>query len=80
MRTGPLTTAKQKAAPALRVLRRAEVRHKTGLSVPTIYRLMDEGLFPRPVRLGLLAVGWPEHEIDAWLRDKIAARDAGEAA
>jgi predicted DNA-binding transcriptional regulator AlpA len=43
-----------------KVLRCAEVMHRTGLSKATIYRLMDRGLFPlrRPLCSG--AVGWSE--------------------
>jgi prophage regulatory protein len=48
------------------LLRRPEVERRTGLSCTTIYRLMDEGAFPRPLRIGVRAVAWPEHEIDAW--------------
>lgn len=48
------------------LLRRPEVERRTGLSRTTIYRLMDEGQFPRPRRIGLRAVAWLQHEIDAW--------------
>lgn len=48
------------------LLRRPEVERRTGLSRTTIYRLMDEGRFPRPRRIGARAVAWQQHEIDAW--------------
>lgn len=53
MHTGPL-------------LRRKEVERETGLSRPTIYRLMSTGQFPRPRRIGLRAVAWSSTEIQAW--------------
>lgn len=53
-----------------RVLRLKEVRHKTGLGRSTIYRWMDEGRFPKPVRLGARSVAWIEHEIDEWLMSR----------
>ena len=53
-----------------RVLRLKEVRHKTGLGRSTIYRWMDEGKFPKPVRLGARSVAWIEHEIDEWLMSR----------
>lgn len=53
-----------------RVLRLKEVRHKTGLGRSTIYRWMDEGRFPKPVRLGARTVAWIEHEIDEWLMSR----------
>ncbi len=47
--------------------RRAEVEAITGLSRSTIYEMMGRGDFPRPVRLGRKAVGWPESKISEWL-------------
>jgi prophage regulatory protein len=45
-------------------------------SRPHLYRLISAKRFPRPVKLGENCVAFPEHEIDAWLKDKIAERDA----
>lgn len=52
------------------------VRQITGLGRSTIYRLVDAGQFPRPVPLGLRAVGWRADEISAWLDACTAQRDA----
>ena len=52
---------------AMRMLRRPAVETTTGLSRSTIYAMMAEGTFPKPVRLGKRAVGWPEDVIQAWL-------------
>lgn len=40
-----------------------------------IWRLVRAGKFPKPVKIGARN-GWPEHEIDAWLAERIAVRDA----
>lgn len=56
-----------------RMLRRPAVIERTGLSKSTIYRLMDEGRFPRAVRLNERAVGWREEEIEAWLASREVA-------
>lgn len=53
------------AAPG-RLLRRREVEQETGLSRTSIYRLMDQGQFPRPLRTGTRAVAWPTSVIEAW--------------
>ncbi|NDW46708.1 AlpA family transcriptional regulator [Ruegeria sp. PrR005] len=45
----------------------AEVEKLTGLSRSTIYALMADGKFPRPVRLTAKAVAWPESKIREWL-------------
>ena len=49
-----------------RILRRPEVERLTGLRKSTIYHLMKEGLFPRPIRLGRRAVGWRRSELNEW--------------
>ena len=48
------------------LLRRQEVEHQTGLSRTSIYRMMAEGTFPRPRRIGRQAVAWPASAIEAW--------------
>jgi prophage regulatory protein len=53
-----------------RIIRKPAVRHKTGLSYSTIWRLEKAGTFPLRVQLSLNAVGWYEHEIDAWLEQR----------
>ena len=53
-----------------RILRRPEVEKLVGLSSASIYRLMDQGAFPRPKKLGVRAVGWVTAEIDAWLESR----------
>lgn len=50
------------------MLRRRELESWIGLSRSTIYRLMSEGRFPRPIRVGPRAVRWPRTEIETWLR------------
>ncbi len=39
-------------------------------------RLIRGGKFPRPVRIGQRTNVWLESEVDAWLAEKIAERDA----
>jgi prophage regulatory protein len=59
-----------------RVQRLPEVKATTGLSRSTIYEAMSRGDFPKPIRLGLRAVGWDADEITAWLESRKAQRDA----
>ena len=44
-----------------------------GLARSTIYVRVADGSFPQPIRLGARAVGWIESEVDAWIREQIAA-------
>jgi len=51
-----------------------EVVRFTGLSVPTIYRHIRNGEFPKPIKLGR-ASRWVDSELVAWLEAKKAERD-----
>lgn len=53
-----------------RILRRAEVEAKTGFKRAHIYRLMNQGKFPKAMRLGIRAVGWDSAEVDQWIADR----------
>ncbi len=59
----------------LSILRRKQVEKRTGLSRSTIYLRIQEGTFPRPINLGVRAVGWLENEIEAWLAERMKIRD-----
>ena len=55
------------------ILRMPDVKERTGLSSSTIYAMMAEGRFPRPLRIGIRAVGWPSDVVDGWLLDRPSA-------
>lgn len=55
-----------------RILRRPAVEAMVGLSRSAIYAMMDEGEFPKPVKIGRRAVGWSESAIAAWLASRVA--------
>lgn len=44
-----------------------QVKEITGLSKSTIYRLMNEEKFPRPLRLSPQRVAWRIVDIEKWL-------------
>ena len=53
-----------------RLLRRREVEAITGMGRSSIYRLMQDGAFPRPVRVGPAAVRWRASDITGWLESR----------
>lgn len=57
-----------------RILRRADVELRTGLSRSKIYDLVSKGAFPAPIHLTPRCVGWVNSEIDSWLASRIAVR------
>ncbi len=57
-----------------RILRLPAVNSKTGVSRSTHYLRIQEGLFTKPVSLGLRAVGWPMTEVEAINAARIAGK------
>jgi prophage regulatory protein len=60
----------------MRVLRKGQVKDKSGLSFATIDRKERAGEFPARIQLGNRAIGWLEGEVDAWIEKRLAERDA----
>ena len=56
-----------------RFLRETEVRHITGLSRTTRWRLERTGKFPRRRRISHNAVAWLASEINAWIAERMEA-------
>lgn len=54
------------------ILRLPAVKARTGLSRTTIHTQVRKGLFPKPVSIGLRAIGWLEDDIEAWIAHRIA--------
>lgn len=47
------------------ILRLPAVKAKTGISRSTIYLRIEQGLWPKPVKLGARSIGWPANEVTA---------------
>ncbi|MFM0229702.1 helix-turn-helix transcriptional regulator [Paraburkholderia sediminicola] len=56
------------------ILRRSQVEQEVGLKRSTIYQRMQEGTFPRAIRLGERAVGWRASDIELFLEDPAGYR------
>ena len=55
----------------MRLVKLKEVVAATGLSRSSIYALIAEGLFPRPLQVGRRAVvRWIEQEVQEWLSSR----------
>ena len=59
-----------------RLLRFPAVRERTGLSRSTIWRLEQQGLFPRRRRISHRRVAWAAEEVLTWTQSRIAGIDA----
>lgn len=53
-----------------------DVVSRTTFSKTHIYRLINAGEFPRPVKIGPHRVAFVEREVDAWVRNRVQGREA----
>lgn len=65
---------------AINILRMPQLTAKTGMSRATIDRMVKAKEFPLPIPLGQRskALGWFEHEVDAWLQERADVSRFGE--
>lgn len=62
----------------MKLLRLPGVLERTGKSRSGAYADINAGLLPKPVQIGLRAVAFPEHEIDAVVSARVAGRSQSE--
>ncbi|POW26572.1 helix-turn-helix transcriptional regulator [Pectobacterium atrosepticum] len=55
----------------IRLIRLPEVMNRTGYGKAWIYRLISEGRFPAPIKIGIRSVAFIEEEIDEWIQTAI---------
>lgn len=53
-------------------IRLSQVKEITSLSKSSIYRLMEEGDFPKQVVLGARSVVWVKSQVEDWCAEKVA--------
>lgn len=53
----------------------ASVTGRTGLSRASIYRLIREGAFPKPVPLVGRTVAWDSEAVDCWIAERLSAAE-----
>mgnify|MGYP001029966839 CR=1 FL=1 len=76
----------KKHTPQKIFIRLPEVLSRTGYGRTTIYRKMEDGSFPRSVKLGgppkdpnafdSRAIAWIEDEVEQWIESRIDERDS----
>lgn len=52
-----------------KLIKRAELLTLVPMSAPTIYRNIQRGLFPRPVKIGPQHVAWRLSQVEQWMAD-----------
>lgn len=59
---------------SVQIIRIKEVAKRTSLGKSTIYAYMNEGIFPKSIRLGKRGAGWVSEEVDSWIDERIKQR------
>ena len=54
----------------MQIYRIKDVIKVTGLSRSTIYRLMEQGKFPKLIKLSQRVVGFLEQDIEQWIQER----------
>ncbi|MEQ9903302.1 helix-turn-helix transcriptional regulator [Pectobacterium aroidearum] len=59
-----------------RIIKKAEVLHRCGISSATLYRYISIGYFPSQLRLSPegRAVGWRAEDIDSWIASRLPVK------
>lgn len=58
-----------------RILRLKSVLNRTGLSRTTMYRKIQDGTFPRQLKISINGAGWRESAIDRWIENPVGYRN-----
>lgn len=63
------------ATTGIRLIMMKKLLERVPYSKVHIYRLMEQGKFPRAVPVGAQRVAWVETEIDDWIAKRLISRD-----
>jgi prophage regulatory protein len=61
----------------IKLYRLRELSARIGLGRTAIYEAIQEGRFPRPIRIGARAVAWRHQDVESWLQSRAAQREGG---
>jgi prophage regulatory protein len=59
-------------SPEDRILRLNTVLDRTGLSRSTLYRKIQDGTFPKQVRIAERCAGWRQSAVEDWMRNPMS--------
>ncbi|HJR10040.1 MAG TPA: AlpA family phage regulatory protein [Rhodanobacteraceae bacterium] len=75
--TDPVHLSRAEMAQPERLLPMRAVRDQVALHPATVYAMVKDGTFPKPVKLGRRSL-WIESEVQAWIAERI--KESREAA
>jgi|GEM_PF-908153 len=54
-----------------RILRPKQVAEILGVHRSTLGRWVDREQFPKPIQMGVSAIGWPQWMVDQWVQKRV---------
>lgn len=72
--TFPLSSDPAQPPPPLQLEKEKEVCARLRISRSHLRELVAAGAFPKPLRLGMVAVAWNTAEVDTWVKQRMAER------
>ena len=54
----------------LSIIRPKELAELLSISIPTLYRMINNGELPPKVQIGKRAVGWRRSQIEDWMEER----------
>lgn len=57
-----------------RLLRLRSVLEMTGLGRSSLYKMIKEQKFPRPVQIGARSVAWDSTAVATWMQERISGK------
>ncbi|EQM95308.1 helix-turn-helix transcriptional regulator [Oxalobacter paraformigenes] len=58
---------------SFQILRLTQVKALTGLSKTSLYQLIKQGKFKKPIRLGARSVGWLQTDVEEFITERVKA-------
>lgn len=58
----------------VRLIKLPVVEIKTGKKRSSIYAMIEDNKFPKPVKIGERSSAWVEHEVDEWIQQRMLSR------
>jgi prophage regulatory protein len=59
----------------MRYIRFKELRKRIPLGRTTIWKMMQEGRFPKSHRIGKVAAAWLESEVEDWIKKRACGQE-----
>jgi len=63
----------------VQILKRPQVSAGTGIPRSTLYAKIQNGEFPRPIKLGARSVGWLASDVSEWIAAQVKKSRAHDA-